>query len=41
MREIVFAFVAMALIAVGSSYALKQSGFSSQEQTSGGAVRLD
>lgn len=41
MREIVLAFAAMALISVGASYGLQQIGFSSADQTSGGAVRLD
>ena len=41
MREIVLAFAAMGVIAFGSSYGLHQAGFSSQEQTTGNAVRLD
>jgi hypothetical protein len=41
MREIVLAFTAMAVIAVVSSFALKEAGFSSQEQTTGQNVRLD
>lgn len=42
MREIFLAFVAMAVIAVGASYGLKEfAGFSSEQQTSGDAVRLD
>ena len=41
MREIVLAFVAMALISVGANCALHEAGFSSQDRTSGEAVRLD
>jgi hypothetical protein len=41
MREIVLAFVAMAMISVGASYMLNEAGFSSQDQTAGDAVRLD
>ena len=41
MREIFLAFAAMAVISVGSSFALSEMGFSSQEQTTGTAVRLD
>ncbi len=41
MREIVLAFVAMAVISVGANFALQEVGFSSQDQTTGGAVRLD
>lgn len=41
MKEIVLAFVAMAVIAVGANFALKEMGFSSQDRASGGAVRLD
>ncbi|WP_264479482.1 hypothetical protein [Roseobacter weihaiensis] len=41
MKEIVLAFAAMALISVGASFALHEVGFSSAEQTSGNAVRLD
>jgi hypothetical protein len=41
MREIFLAFVAMAVISVAASYGLKEMGFTSQERTSGNAVRLD
>lgn len=41
MREIILAFVAMAVIAVGANYLLDETGFSSQDQTTGNAVRLD
>ncbi len=41
MREIVLAFVAMGIIMVGANFLLSDMGFSSQERTSGDAVRLD
>lgn len=41
MREIILAFVAMAVIAVGASFGLHEAGFSSADQTSGNSVRLD
>lgn len=42
MREMFLAFAAMAVIAVGANYGLKEfAGFSSAQQTSGGSVRLD
>ena len=41
MREIILAFAAMAIISVGASYGLDEMGFSSQDQTTGGSVRLD
>jgi hypothetical protein len=41
MREIILAFAAMAVIAVGADYLLGEMGFSSQDQTTGGSVRLD
>lgn len=41
MREIILAFIAMAVISVGASYGLHQAGFSAADQTSGNAVRLD
>ena len=42
MREIILAFVAMAVISVGASYGLHEIGiFSSEQQTSGDSVRLD
>jgi hypothetical protein len=40
MREIIFAFAAMAAISVVSYYALHEIGFSAVERTSGSAVRL-
>ena len=41
MKEMLLAFAAMALIAIGASYALPELGFSSQAQSAGNAVRLD
>ncbi|GFE49759.1 hypothetical protein So717_15120 [Roseobacter cerasinus] len=41
MKEIMLAFAAMAVIAVGANFALKEAGFSAAEQGSGEAVRLD
>ncbi|MEM9576647.1 MAG: hypothetical protein AAF999_06505 [Pseudomonadota bacterium] len=41
MREIFLAFAAMAVISFGASYTLGEMGFSSQERTTGGSVRLD
>jgi hypothetical protein len=41
MREIVLAFVTMAIIAVAASYVLPQMGFSSQARSAGDSVRLD
>jgi hypothetical protein len=41
MKPMFAAFAAIALIAIGSNYALDQAGFSSQEQGSSGSVRLD
>ncbi|WP_257883975.1 hypothetical protein [Roseobacter insulae] len=40
MREIIFAAIAMAAIAVGANYLLNDAGFSAADQTSGQAVRL-
>jgi len=40
MREIVLAFVAMAVISVGANYGLQEAGFSAADQTTGNAVRL-
>ncbi|MDW3181981.1 MULTISPECIES: hypothetical protein [unclassified Roseobacter] len=40
MREIILAFVAMAVIAVGANFALNEAGFSAAEQGTGQAVRL-
>jgi hypothetical protein len=42
MKAMLAAFAAIAVIAVGSSYALNNAGFSAQERgTSAGSVRLD
>ena len=41
MREIVLAFVAMAVISVGSYFVLNDMGWSSQEMGSSASVRLD
>ena len=41
MKPMLAAFAAIAIIAVGSNFALKQAGFSSQEQGSSSSVRLD
>lgn len=41
MKVMLFAFAATALIAVGAWYVLGQAGFSSSDQQSGSAVRLD
>ncbi len=41
MKPMLSAFAAIAIIAVGSSFALNQAGFSSQEQGSSSSVRLD
>lgn len=41
MKAMLIAFVAIAVISVGSNMILKQAGFSSQERGSGPAVRLD
>lgn len=42
MKAMLAAFVAMAVIAVGSNFALNNAGFSAQETgTSSGNVRLD
>lgn len=41
MKTMLVAFVAIALIAVGSNMILGVIGFSSQDRTSGAAVRLD
>lgn len=42
MKAMLSAFVVMALISVGAWYGLNQLGFSSSEQqTSGGSVRID
>ncbi|MEM1053547.1 MAG: hypothetical protein AAGI28_15775 [Pseudomonadota bacterium] len=41
MKTIVIAAAAVVVISVGASVILGEAGFSSQEQTSGSAVRLD
>lgn len=41
MKAMLAAFVAIAVISVGSNVVLKQVGFSTQERASGPAVRLD
>ncbi|MFK7938661.1 MAG: hypothetical protein AB8B82_04730 [Roseovarius sp.] len=41
MKAMLSAFVAIAVIAVGSNVILNNVGFSAQEQGSGSAVRLD
>lgn len=41
MRTMLVAFVAIAVIAVGSNMILGAIGFSSQDRASGSAVRLD
>lgn len=41
MKAMLFAFTAMIVIAFGADFVLHQAGFSSADQTSGNAVRLD
>ena len=41
MKPMFAAFAAIAIIAIGSNYALKRAGFSAQEQGSSSSVRLD
>jgi hypothetical protein len=41
MKAMLTAFVAIAVISVGSYFILGEAGFSAQERTSGAAVRLD
>jgi len=41
MKAMLSAFVAIAVIAVGSNMILSEAGFSAQDRTSGAAVRLD
>ncbi len=41
MKTMIIAFVAVFVIAVGADYALEFSGFSTEDRTSGDAVRLD
>lgn len=40
MREIILAFVAMAVISVGANFGLNEAGFSAADQATGQAVRL-
>ena len=41
MKAMLTAFVAIAVIAVGSNLVLSKAGFSAQDRTSGAAVRLN
>jgi hypothetical protein len=41
MKAMLIAFVAIAVIAIGSNFILGQAGFSSQDRATGSAVRLD
>ncbi len=41
MKAMLVAFVAIAVIAVGSNLILGEAGFSSQDRATGAAVRLD
>ena len=41
MKAMLTAFLAIAVIAVGASFALQEAGFSTSEQQTGDAVRLD
>jgi predicted secreted protein len=41
MKAMLLAFVALAVISVGSNLILQQVGFSSQDRTAGADVRLD
>jgi len=41
MKAMLAAFVAIAVIAVGSNFVLKQAGFSTQNLATGPDVRLD
>ncbi|WP_299725983.1 hypothetical protein [uncultured Tateyamaria sp.] len=41
MKAMLTAFAATAVIAIGADFILGQAGFSSQEQATGAAVRLD
>ena len=41
MKTMLLAFLAIAVIAVGSNLMLGQAGFSSQDRAAGSAVRLD
>jgi hypothetical protein len=41
MKTMLLAFAAIVLITVAANYALQNTGFSSQDQARGAAVRLD
>ncbi len=41
MKTMIVAFIAVFVIAIGADYALDFSGFSTEDRTSGDAVRLD
>lgn len=41
MKAMLTGFIAIAVIAVGASFALQNAGFSAEERNSGAAVRLD
>ncbi|SEO45048.1 hypothetical protein SAMN04490248_105129 [Salinihabitans flavidus] len=41
MKSMIFAFLAVAVIAVAADFGLDYAGFSSQDATSGPSVRLD
>ncbi|MFK7879600.1 hypothetical protein [Roseobacter sp.] len=41
MKEIALACLAMIVISISASFALKEAGFSAADQGSGAAVRLD
>ncbi len=41
MKAMLVAFAAIIVIAIGADLALREAGFSSAEQNSGSAVRLD
>jgi len=41
MKAMLYAFAAIAVIAIGSNLILNNAGFSSQERGAGDAVRLD
>ena len=41
MKAMISAFLVMGLISIGAYYGLKEAGYSTSEQRSGEAVRLD
>lgn len=41
MKAMLLAFAAIVVISIGANFALQEAGFSSADQTSGNAVRLD